>query len=184
MASSEQMNSYQTSVFPLPHYFILQLAALASFGSFFHHPGHVSLSVFQKIIHKVPFFFREFSTSFAEGLGPALTLDAVRPDNGLLMSLFAGMVDLEATKQVWDKSNSRLVKLTYAIRGDRAVRFERTDNGFEFFINGQPIDSGLIALAETFYGISFIDAVATVAPLVGLNFSRLFPLSRKKAGLP
>ena len=100
------------------------------------------------------------------------------------MFLFAGMVDLEATKQVWDKSNSRLVKLTYAIRGDRAVRFERTDNGFEFFINGQPIDSGLIALAETFYGISFIDAVATVAPLVGLNFSRLFPLSRKKAGLP
>ena len=44
MASSEQMNSYQTSVFPLPHYFILQLAALASFGPFFHHPGHVGLS--------------------------------------------------------------------------------------------------------------------------------------------
>lgn len=126
-------------------------------------------------------FFREFSTSFAEGLGPALTLDAVRPDNGLLMSLFAGMVDLEATKQVWDKSNSRLVKLTYAIRGDRTVRFERTDSGFELFINGQPIGSSLIALAETFYGISFIDAVATVAPLVSLNFSRLFSLSRKES---
>lgn len=127
-------------------------------------------------------FFREFSTSFAEALGPALTLDAVRPDNGLLMSLFAGMVDLEATKQVWDKSNSRLVKLTYARRGDRAVRFERTDNGFEFSINGQCIGSSFIALAETFYGIPFIDAVATVAPLVGLNFSRLFSLSRKESG--
>ena len=93
------------------------------------------------------------------------------------------MVDLEATKQVWDKSNSRLVKLTYAIRGDRAVRFERTDNGFEFFINGQPIDSGLIALAETFYGISFIDAVATVAHLWALTSRGSF-LYREKSRLP
>ena len=122
-------------------------------------------------------FFREFSTSFAEGLGPALTLDAVRPDNGPLMSLFADMVDLEATKQVWDKSNSHLVKLTYVIRGDRAVRFERTDNRFEFFINEQPIGPSFIRLVEELYGLGHLDALATVASAVGLDPIRLVKLT-------